>query len=361
MKCTLERRQWTWVLLSSLALLVGCYGRPPARLQETISGRTMGTSFTVKYVPVADTASMLKISERVHLELESVNAQMSTYRQDSELMRFNEYSADDWFPVSAHTAQVVALALQFYSDSDGAFDVTVGPLVELWGFGAKSPPHKRPTDPQIEALLASVGSDKLEVRTDPPGLRKTVSGLRVDLSAIAKGHGVDRVAGVLEELGLENYFVEVGGEVIAKGVRHDGLAWQVGIERPDPQRREIDQIISLDNMALATSGDYRNFHTFDGQAFTHFIDPHSGRPVASSIASASVLAADCASADAIATTLMSAGLKKALQLIDRHQWSALLVVRVNDRLESIVSGQFRTLLPELNSELSEVKAEASQP
>jgi thiamine biosynthesis lipoprotein len=306
----------------------------------------MGTSYTIKFMPKEDTPDLTEVSNQVVTELEKVNAQMSTYRADSELSRFNSIQSTDWFTVSLETAQVVELALQYHQLTEGSFDVTVGPLVDLWGFGPAPEPKQTPTRQQIAEIMQLVGSDKLQVRLDPPALRKTVAGLRVDLSAIAKGHGVDRVAEVLDKLGITDHFVEIGGEIRTRGYRHDGQPWQVGIERPNRNQREVYQVIGLSNQSMATSGDYRNVIQLDGQEFSHFMDPGTGWPVPFEIASVSVIADNCAAADAIATGLMAAGFQKATKLIEKHNWAALLLVRRSEQFESIISPRFAELVPE---------------
>lgn len=331
-------------LFAMLLLLFGCRQQEIHRSSETLAGRTMGTSYTVKFIPNADSPDLTEISHQVVGELEKVNAQMSTYLADSELSRFNDFRSTDWFDVSLETAQVVELALQYYELTSGCFDVTVGPLVDLWGFGPAPEPTQVPNDQQIADIMPIVGSDKLKVRLDPPALRKSVVGLRVDLSAIAKGHGVDRVAEVLKKIGITNHFVEIGGEIRTSGYRHDGQPWQVGIERPTRDQREIHQVVGLSNQSMATSGDYRNFIQLEGREFSHFLDPRTGRPVPFEIASASVIADNCAAADAIATGLMVAGLEKATQLIEKHGWATLLMVRRSNQIEVIASPRFLELV-----------------
>ncbi|MEZ6134935.1 MAG: FAD:protein FMN transferase [Pirellulaceae bacterium] len=324
------------------ACLTGCR-REPIPAQQILAGRTMGTSYSVTIVPWPDMPDLAEISNRVDRELVRVNEQMSTYIESSELSQFNAQQSTDWFPVSIETAEVVLLALEIHQLTDGVFDVTVGPLVDLWGFGPPGQSEHLPTNEQVAETLHVVGSEKLAARLDPPALKKSVPGLRVDLSAIAKGHGVDRVAAVLDQLQCKNYFVEVGGEVRVRGNRMGGGPWRVGIEKPTEGNREIQQAIELLNLSLATSGDYRNFYEAEGQRITHFIDPKSGLPIASEIGSVSVLDENCATADGIATGLMSAGLERALALAERHQWAVMLVVHRDGQLDTITTPQFLDL------------------
>ena len=286
----------------------------------------MGTTYSVKLGAAAEGApDLLQVSQEIESELQRVNEQMSTYLTTSEISRFNQQTSQEWFSVSAETAQVVELALQLTRDSNGAFDVTVGPLVNLWGFGPSPRKSSVPSQTQIDETLQAVGADKLQVRLVPPALRKSVAGLQVDLSAIAKGHGVDRVAQVLERLHFTSYFVEIGGEVRTKGKKPGGQAWQVGIERPSVEGRSVAHVLEVSDQSLATSGNYRNFFEVDGRRYSHTISPQTGWPIADPIASASVLADNCALADGLATAMMSAGFEAGRALAERHGWAVMLV------------------------------------
>jgi len=309
---------------------------------QAISGQTMGTTYSIKLSPAATGAPALThVSQQIEAELASVNAQMSTYLTTSELSRFNQQVSDEWFPVSRETAEVVALALQLNEQSDGAFDVTVGPLVNLWGFGPTPRQSQTPSQADIAASLEAVGADKLQVRLAPPALRKTHPALKVDLSAIAKGHGVDRVVNVLERLQFSSYFVEIGGEVRTRGTKPGGQAWQIGIEQPRSDQRSVAAVLSLSDQALATSGSYRNFFEVDGRRYSHTISPKTGWPVEDPIASASVLADNCALADGVATAMMSAGFDAGLVLAERNDWAVMLVRPTSDgKFETIESTAF---------------------
>ena len=315
----------------------------------------MGTTYTIRFLPELGSQSNEEMQRLIDEELNRVNQQMSTYLKDSEITRFNDSQSMDWFPVSLETAQVVALSLEISEVSNGAFDVTVGPLVDLWGFGPVKRKNEIPTDEEVETTKASVGFKKLEVRFDPPALKKLDTGLRVDLSAIAKGYGVDRVGEVLRSDGIANYFVEIGGEIIANGKRADGQLWQVGIEAPLDFKRSIQTIIGLSGAALATSGDYRNFFESEGKRFSHTIDPNTGRPVTHQLASVSVVADNCALADGIATCMMVMGTEQGLKLAESKKWAVLLMERKSDQIRSICSTRFSELFPQVCKLLSIVR------
>lgn len=335
------------LLICSLVLVAfgGCT-QAPTPVVQVITGETMGTTYSVKIVPTQAMPALDVIAEKLAAELVSVNDQMSTYLASSELSRFNDQQSTEWFSVSAETAAVASLALEVHSLTEGAFDVTVGPLVDLWGFGPTRRAEVTPSKAEITDLLQVVGSDKLEVRLHPPALRKKVLGLRVDLSAIAKGHGVDRLAELLDELQVEAYFVEIGGEIRTRGKRLDGRAWQVGIERPMEGERAVQAIIALSDRSLATSGDYRNFFEQEGRRVNHFIDPRTGYPVTSQVASVSVIADNCALADALATGLMAAGYAEGLRLAERNEWAVMLIARTGEALEVVSTPQFESLSPQ---------------
>lgn len=333
------------LMLVGVSLLAACNRPHQLPVLQAIAGQTMGTTYSVKLGAAGKGApDLAQVSQEVEAELQRVNEQMSTYLTTSELSRFNQQTSDEWFAVSAETAQVVELALQLTRDSNGAFDVTVGPLVNLWGFGPTPRKSSVPSQAEIDEALKAVGADKLQVRLVPPALRKTFSGLQVDLSAIAKGHGVDRVAEVLERLQFTSYFVEIGGEVRTKGKKPGGQAWQVGIERPSSEGRSVAQVLEMTDQALATSGNYRNFFEVDGRRFSHTISPQTGWPIADPIASASVLADNCALADGLATAMMSAGFEAGRALADRHGWAVMLVrPRADGEFETFESASFKQL------------------
>ncbi|EAQ78102.1 ApbE-like lipoprotein [Blastopirellula marina DSM 3645] len=290
----------------------------------------MGTTYSVKLIASGADFSTASLQKQVDERLVEINQQMSTYIPDSELSRFNQSPAGNWFPVSQALADVVARAKEISEQSDGAFDVTVGPLVNLWSFGPDNRPEKVPSDEAIAAALANVGDAKLEVRLDPPALKKSRDALYVDLSAIAKGYGVDQIAQLVADSGAQSYMVEIGGEVRAVGRKSDGSLWRIAIEKPTPGARAIQEIVELSNQSLATSGDYRQHFVEDGQIYSHTIDPQTGRPLPHPPASVSVLHADCAAADAFATTLMVLGPERGYNWAEQNKLAVLFLIRGAD-------------------------------
>lgn len=309
----------------------------------------MGTNYTVKIVTdSSNTTENSATRDEIQQTLDAVNACMSTYDRNSELSRWNASQTTDWFPVSAETAAVVAEAVRIGRLTDGTFDVTLAPLVRLWQFGpqpsdATTIPRKTktvPGDAEINKTLRLVGFSKIESRDNPPAVRKQRAEMQVDLSGIAKGYGVDRVAQVLERRGLSNYMVEIGGEIRTAGHNLAGEPWRIGIELPTPDARTIDSVVALGTRSLATSGDYRNYFEQDGVRYSHLLDPRNGRPITHRLASVTVLAETCAEADALATAFMVLGTEAGFGLaqspeIRSQGIAAAFIIRTDDGFEQI--------------------------
>lgn len=294
----------------------------------TLRGRTMGTTYMVKLFDPPPASDPQQISLAVDAELRRVNDQMSTYLKSSEISRFNASASTDWFPVSAETAEVVDFAQTVSKKTDGAFDVTVGPLVNAWSFGPEPRDRTVPEADELERLRGYVGYEKLSVRIEPPALRKSIPQLQVDLSAIAKGHGVDRVVELLNRRSVEDVFVEIGGEVRTTGDK-DGEPWKVGIQRPGATRQTVMIAHPLVGRAMATSGDYRNYFEAGGKRYSHTLDPRTGRPIQHSLASVSVVSESCMSADAWATAINVLGMEPGLKLAARETLGAVLIGRTS--------------------------------
>ncbi len=296
----------------------------------------MGTRYRV--LISRPTVPEKEISVGVRRVLDRVDRRMSTYKPESEVSRFNASAGTGWFPVSAETARVVAKALEVWRESGGAFDITVAPLVDLWGFGPKLVPERIPAGAEIEAALARTGSRHLAVRLEPPALRKELPQLEIDLSAIAKGYAVDAVAAWLEARGIHDYLVELGGEVRVSGHHPDGRPWRVAVERAAEGRAGV---LELNAGAVATSGDYRNWFELDGVRYSHEIDPRTGRPVSHGLVQVTVLAPSCMEADAWATALLVAGPREGPDLARRLGLKALFLRRREGTLLEIPVAGFR--------------------
>ena len=286
------------------------------------------------------------LQEAIDRRLDEVNQQLSTWLENSEISRFNRFGeVGAEFPISDDFLTVMETAAEVHALSGGAWDGTVSPLVILWGFGPGGPALSPPSEERIAQALGEVGFDKVEIK--PAGaLVKHHASVTVDLSSIAKGYGVDAVAGVLRGEGLADFLVEIGGEVFAAGHRRDGHPWRVGINRPDPGAGpgEVYKVVPLGDQALATSGDYRSYVLEDDRRRSHVIDPRTGQPVTNGVVSATVLAPSCMMADGLATSVMVMGPETGLALVERLDGVEALVVveRQGGFLEEYPSGSFRT-------------------
>lgn len=313
-----------------LVLLVASYFRlarsPEHDATETVfEGETMGTTYRVVVTgAISPAAEKAELGQALAAELQRIDQLMSTYRDDSELSRFNQTHSTEAFPVSPDTAEVVRAALTISRQSGGAFDVTVRPLVAAWGFGAGARVEP-PSEAELKSLLASVGHSFLSV--EGSALRKARADLQVDLSAIAKGYAVDCLSRVLHERGHPAHMVEVGGEVRVAGRKPDGSLWRIGIEQPDGEGRQSRLILDLTDTSLATSGDYRNYYEREGQRVSHTIDPRTGRPITHALASVSVLHETAMLADGYATALNVLGADEARRLAEQLNLPALFIVR----------------------------------
>lgn len=290
----------------------------------------MGTRYHVKIAGCFEKGSAEPLKEEIEEELDRINKWMSTYRPDSEISRFNRFEGLEWFSVSSAFARVVMEALRVSRETDGAFDVTVGPLVNLWSFGPEHRPKKVPDREAIEEARSRVGYQNLEVRDEPAAIRKLRKEIQVDLSAIAKGFGVDRVAGLLDGLGFDNYLVEIGGEVRVRGSKPDGSPWKVGVETPSDDKRRIEEVIELRDLSLATSGDYRNFFLEEGKRYSHTIDPRTGRPTEHRLASVTMVTENCTEADAWATALMVLGPEEGYAFASERNLAVLFLLREDE-------------------------------
>ena len=309
-----------------------------------LNGATMGTTWSVILPSELSTPESKSLQDKLQARLDHINRLMSTYDPDSELSKFNDQASTDWFPLSGETLQVILLSLEISDLSGGAFDVSVGPLVELWGFGAAPRGEHIPTDQEVEETLSRVGYLNIEVRSNPPAVRKKVPQLKIDLSAVAKGYAVDALADILRQNKFSDFLVEVGGELRVAGKRNKDSLWRIAIEKPLDDSRQVETVFHLSNIALATSGNYRNFYLENGQRYAHTIDPASGRPILHKLASATVLDRSSARADALATALMVMGEKKARKFCEAQQIASYLLIHHNEETVSYVSPVFQRMV-----------------
>jgi thiamine biosynthesis lipoprotein len=298
-------------------------------------GGTMGTSYSVTVKGYVSRAATDRLYQKIEVELAEVNQEMSTWIKDSEISRFNRSTNTEPFQTSEAFAQVVGAALELSASTGGAFDPTLNPLLNLWGFGSGSGNERRkvPSDAEIAKVKNQTGWHQLHVDEKTSTLWKSIPGLQLDLGAIAKGYGVDAVGHLLDREGYKNWFVEIGGEVAVRGTNPDGVPWRIGIQFPttNPVVDRLQGILNLAQGAVATSGDYRNYIEQDGLLYSHILDPRSGRAALSDTASVTVSAPDCMHADGIATALFVMGADEGLAWVEKQpEVEALFLVRGAD-------------------------------
>jgi thiamine biosynthesis lipoprotein len=320
-------------------------GTPGGGVVE-LAGATMGTRWTLKLnAPELGAGGSRGVGSAVQATLDRVDALMTTWDPESEVSRLNRHAETVPFPVSPETARVLDVARQVSVLTGGAFDVTVHPIVSAWGFGATDRTLHPPTRAELDALRGRVGYQLLRLDLEARSVSKVHPDVECDLSAIAKGFGVDEVARVLGERGHGDFLIEVGGELRASGLRPDGRSWRVAIERPDVAGRAIHRVVGLSDRSLATSGDYRNYYERDGRRFSHLIDPRTAAPVAHGLASVSVIHPSATWADALATALSVLGPEEGGALAEREGLAVHFIVRDKDgALRSESSSAFRALL-----------------
>ncbi|WP_228710694.1 FAD:protein FMN transferase [Saccharobesus litoralis] len=325
-----------------LLLVSACSDTSNKLTPVELQGRTMGTTYSVKFFATEQQIRTEQFYKDIEALLETVNQQMSTYRPDSEISRFNTSANDEPFIVSSDTAYVVQSAIDIGVQSEGALDITIGPLVNLWGFGPNGHVESAPTSEQIALAKGLIGIDKLLVKGRT--LIKTQDQLYIDLSAIAKGFGVDKIAEYLEAKGINRYLAEIGGEMRAKGKKMDGSLWRVAIEKPTSAERAVQQVVDLQDKAIATSGDYRNYFEKEGKRYSHTIDPSNGKPITHKLASVTVIHDSTMMADGYATALNVMGPQKALEFAERQNLAVYLVVKSAEGFDVKYSSGFSSYI-----------------
>ncbi|WP_297792265.1 FAD:protein FMN transferase [uncultured Marinobacter sp.] len=326
-----------------VAALAGCSFEPEEKVWE-IAGPVFGTQYHINVVLTDNESRLETLGSGIEQVLEDVDASMSTWREDSELSQLNRREdQSNWIELSEPLYEVLATATQVSSLTNGAFDVTIGPVVNLWGFGPEARPDMVPEEGELKSRLDATGYENIELRPDPPAFRSHRRQY-IDLSAIAKGYGVDAVARYLEEAGVDAYLVEIGGEVRVNGRKPNGDAWRLAIEQPVSERRQINRVVALDQQAMATSGDYRNYYESEGRRYSHTIDPETGKPIRHNLASVTVIADSTMLADALATGFNVMGYERAQALATRENIAAYFIVRSDDGFETHYTPAFTAYL-----------------
>jgi FAD:protein FMN transferase len=314
------------ILIFLLFLLAGC----SLKKEVAFSGKTMGTTYHIKVVKGIFTHTA-NLQKKIDARLDQINKSMSTFIKDSEISRFNsDHNAGKKIMISDDFYNVLTVAKKIYEETGGAWDGTVKPLVDLWGFGNGKIRDTLPEKSQIQELLPGVGFNNIEISPDHYLIKKKAS-TSLDLASIAKGYGVDQVAALIRDNGIDNFLVEIGGEVFASGYRKDGKKWRIGINRPR-ENAPLDQVykvVDIHDKGFATSGDYRNFFEVHHKRFSHIIDPRNGYPVDNGVVSVSILADTCTYADGLATAVMVLGYKKGIDLVNQLENTECFIVTRN--------------------------------
>ncbi|MGK0298846.1 MAG: thiamine biosynthesis lipoprotein [Gammaproteobacteria bacterium] len=311
----------------------------PAGKPVNINGMTMGTVYSVT-LPSEYLEKRVTLEFEINSILEDINQKMSTYIGDSELSIINQSTNTEWITISEELYQVIQSAQAVSEQTNGAFDITIGAIVNLWGFGSTNALQTIPDTNELDNVLQASGHKKIQLNEATLSIKRSNTETKLDLSGIAKGYAVDRIAMYLEQQGIDNYLVEIGGEVKAKGLNSMAQTWRVGIEKPLVTAREIQQVISLNNMAMATSGDYRNFFNHNGIRYSHTIDPTKGWPVIYSDISVTVLNKSSMIADALATAIMVMGPEHGFNYAISHDIPALFIMTKDEQLNEYFTDTF---------------------
>ena len=336
----------TAFVLCAVSLLSACDGSSTAQESAlVIEGKTMGTFYRVSLAGV-DKNREAALREQIEAQLKEDDHQLSTYKEDSVLSRFNQYQGNVPQPISAGMADAIVTSMRIGTLTGGAMDITVGPLVNLWGFGPDKQPVKTPTPEQIAAARQRIGLQHLKViqQNDGQYLQKDLPGMYVDLSTVGEGYATDHLARLVEGNGISNYLVSVGGAVVSRGHNAQGNPWQVAIQKPTDKETAVQAIVDLQGMGISTSGSYRNYYELNGKRLSHIIDPATGSPITHKLVSATVIAPTALEADGWDTGLMVLGTNKALALAEQQHLAVYLITKEGDTFKSYMSPQFKAYL-----------------
>ncbi len=331
-----------FIFLFATILLSSC--GEPKKQTTTLSGSTMGTTYQIKIIDLNKEVTAEQLHNDIKATLEDVNNNLSNWRKDSEITKFNISAETTPQTISKDFTTVMAESYRIHQLTNGRFDVTLAPLIKLWGFGPKNQKGRLPPDTAITEALTKVGMTKLlKFEENASTLQKLKPDVSINLSAIAKGYGVDRVAQIIEKHGAKNYLVEIGGDLYSKGMNAKGKPWVIGIEKPDYKGRTVQAIVKVSNKGTATSGDYRNYVEKDGKRYSHIIDPVTGRPITHNLASVTVLSDNGMRADGLATALFVLGDKEGLKLAEDHKIAAFFIIRKDGKFIEKSSSAYKAL------------------
>lgn len=333
------------LLISIVALaLSGCEEKPVSP-GIVLEGKTMGTVWRVSVANVVP-ARKAALQQAIQQQLDGDDQALSTWKKDSVLSHFNQYQGSDPQPVSADMADIVTVALRIGQKTEGAMDITVGPLVNLWGFGPTKPPQHTPSAAEIATAQALTGLQHLRVIQGVEGqwLQKDLPGLYVDLSTMGEGYATDHLARLMEQQGITNYLVSVGGAVLSRGMNASQQPWRVAIQKPTDRENAVEARVDLQGHGISTSGSYRNYYELEGKRISHVIDPRTGRPIEHKLVSATVIATTALEADGWDTGLMVLGTERAKALALKEHLAVYLITKQGDGFSHWMSPQFRSFL-----------------
>jgi len=332
------------LLTAALTLLAACNDNE-TRPQIDLEGKTMGTFYSVKISGEIE-QNKQQLQQEIDALLEQANDDISTYRPNSVLSRFNQNHSSEPQPIPRGMADIILMAQRIGRDTNGAMDITVGPLVNLWGFGPDKRAVKAPQQQQIDAAKRNTGLQHLKLLSDNRGewLQKDLPQMYVDLSTLGEGYGVDQLVRLMARKGITNYLVSVGGAVSSRGVNGQGKPWRVAIQKPTDRENAVQAMVDLQGYGISTSGSYRNYFEQDGQRYSHVIDPTTGRPINHRLVSATVIAPTALEADGWDTGLMVLGTEKALKLAEEQGLAVYLISKTDDGFSAVMTPQFKAFL-----------------
>lgn len=336
-------------LFGVCVLLSGCDSatspQTPKSAATVLDGKTMGTFWRVSVMNLDD-AKAEDLRQKVQAQLDADDRLLSTWKNDSALMRFNHSPSTAPWPVSEAMADIVTLSLRIGAKTHGAMDITVGPLVNLWGFGPDKQPVKTPDAQQIAAAKARSGLQHLTVinQANKQFLQKDIPDLFVDLSTVGEGYAADHLARLMEQEGISRYLVSVGGALVSRGMNAEGQPWRVAIQKPTDRENAVQAIVDINGHGISTSGSYRNYYELDGKRISHVIDPQTGRPIDHKLVSVTVIAPTALEADGWDTGLMVLGPEKAQDVVREQGLAVYMIVKDGDGFKTWMSPQFRAFL-----------------
>lgn len=333
-------------LLAVALTVAGCDNAPTSSPQALVlEGKTMGTSWRVSLAGV-DATRAQTLRDKIQARLDADDRLLSTWKDDSALMRFNHARTTAPWPVDEAMADIVTESLRVGAKTDNAMDITIGPLVNLWGFGPDKQPVKTPDQAQIDAARARTGLSRLKVinGAGQQWLQKDLPDLFVDLSTVGEGYAADHLARLMEEEGVSRYLVSVGGALASRGMNPGGRPWRVAIQKPTDRENAVQAVVDINGHGISTSGSYRNYYELDGKRLSHVIDPATGRPITHKLVSVTVISPTALEADAWDTGLMVLGPEKAKAVALREKLAVYFITREGDGFATWMSPQFKTFL-----------------